>query len=76
MGLPLHIDRVCAGPLPDPAAGPLYAVVAPESGGASFQADVVDGAGNRYVHLSGYRMVEVPGGVDTEPLRALQAVVA
>jgi len=76
MGLPLHIGRVSTWPMPDPAAGPLYAVVTPADGGAGFQADVVDGAGNRYVHLSGYRMVEVPGGVDTEPLQALQAVVA
>jgi NAD(P)-dependent dehydrogenase (short-subunit alcohol dehydrogenase family)/acyl carrier protein len=76
MGLPLHIDRVCCLPQAGATTERLYAVVTPEAGGGSFQVDVVDAAGNRFVRMSGYRMVEVPYGVDIEPLKALHAVVA
>ena len=57
---------------PDLAEGPLYAVVTPAADGDSFDAEVVDAAGNRYVHLRGYKMVAHPDAVDVEPLRALK----
>jgi hypothetical protein len=58
MGLPLHLDRVCLYRTPESAGGPLFAVVTPAAGGATFDVAVVDAAGNRYLGLSGYRTVE------------------
>jgi hypothetical protein len=57
---------------PELAEGPLYAVVTPDH--ESFDADVVDTAGNVYVHLSGYRTVALFNGVDAEPAKELHAV--
>jgi hypothetical protein len=51
-------------------------VITPDSSEGSFDAEVVDTAGNRYVQLRGYKMVAHPDAVDVEPLRALHAVVA
>jgi len=74
MGLPLHIHQVCLRRSPDLAEGRLYAVVTPDPEQGSFDADVVDIAGNLYVRLRGYRTVALPNDVDAEPLKALQAV--
>jgi len=76
IGLPLHIGQVCLWRAPDLAEGPLYAVVAPATDEDSFDAEVVDQAGNSYVQLRGYKMVAHPDAVDAEPLTALQAVGA
>jgi hypothetical protein len=76
MGLPRHIDRVSLLREPDLADGTLYAVVTPSPNRSSFDADVVDTKGNRYLHLSGYHTVALPGGVDAEPLKALQAIMS
>jgi len=76
IGLPLHVAEVCLWRSPDLAEGPLYAVVTPDPHADSFDADVVDAAGNRYVHLRGYKMVAHPDAVDIAPLRALTAVPA
>jgi len=76
MGLPQHVRQVCLLRTPDPAVGGLYAVVTPKPEQGSFDADVVDAAGNRYVQLIGYSTVALPYVVDTEPLKALQAVAA
>jgi len=76
MGLPLHIDRVSVASLADLAERRLYAVVTPDPGRGSFDAEVVDTAGNRYVQLSGYRTVALPGAVDAEALKALQAIMS
>ena len=54
----------------------LYAVVTPDPGRGSFDAEVVDTKGNRYLHLSGYRTVAVPNAVDAELLKALQAAMS
>ena len=75
MGLPQHIDRVCLGREAELAEGPLYAFVTPyEKEG--FGAEVVDTAGNRYVHLSGYLVVSLPDAVIPEALKAREPVVA
>ena len=74
MGLPHHVDRVCLWREPNPADGPLYAVVTPDTCEGSFDADVVDAAGNCYLRLSGYHVVELPGDVDAGPLKALLSV--
>jgi hypothetical protein len=76
MGLPQHIDRVsllvCD---PEEAEGQLYAVVTPNPFEGSFDAEVVDAKGTRYLQLSGYRTVTVPGAVDAGRLEALRAAM-
>ena len=76
MGLPKHVRHVSLLSKPDPTVGGLYAVVTPKPNEGSFDADVVDAVGNRYVQLIGYSTVALPYVVDTEPLKALQAVAA
>ncbi|HUK14965.1 MAG TPA: SDR family NAD(P)-dependent oxidoreductase [Bryobacteraceae bacterium] len=71
MGLPLHVDQVSLWREPGLADGPLFAVVATHGAGANFDADVVDAAGNLYLQLNGYRVVELPGVVDAAALRRL-----
>ena len=77
MGLPQHVHQVVfvARARIWPKAR-LYAVVTPHPEHESFDAEVVDATGNRYVHLSGYRTVALPDSVDVEPLKALHAVMA
>jgi len=75
-GLPQNVHQVSLVRAPDLADGPLYAVVTPDAGGGSFDAEVVDIKGNCYVHLSGYRTAALPNNVDAEPLKVLQAVMA
>ena len=75
MGLPLHIDRVAVA-RPDLAGGRLYAVVTPDPARGSFDAEVVDTAGTRYLHMKGYRTVALPGAVDSGRLKALQAIMS
>ncbi len=76
MGLPQHIDRVSLLRSPDLAEGRLYSVVTPNQAHGSFDAEVVDAAGNRYVKLSGYRTVAVPNSIDGESLKALQVAMS
>ena len=75
MGLPEHVHQVSVWRSPDLAEGPLYAVATPNPDDGSFEAEVVDTAGNRYVHLRGYRTVAHPEGIDPESLKALRPVV-
>jgi NAD(P)-dependent dehydrogenase (short-subunit alcohol dehydrogenase family) len=74
MGLPQHVDRIHVWRAPDLANGPLYAVVTPYPLQGSFDADVVDTAGNHYVRLSGYRTVPFPVAADA--LKTLQTVMS
>jgi len=76
MGLPQYVRQVSFLRTPDLAVGGLYAAVTSTPDQGSFDADVVDGAGNRYVQLVGYRTVALPNVVDTKPLKELQAAVA
>ena len=76
IGLPLYIQKVGLWRSPDLAEGPLHAVVTPGSHADSFDAEVIDAAGNRYVHLHGYQMVAHPDAVDATLLRAMQMAVA
>ena len=77
MGLPQHVDQVCllsadvARQVSRPPKAEFYAVVTPDPDGGTFDAEVVDTAGNQYVRLSGYRTVALPNSVDAEPLKAL-----
>ncbi|MGB7433988.1 MAG: SDR family NAD(P)-dependent oxidoreductase, partial [Candidatus Acidiferrum sp.] len=74
MGLPQYIGRVSLLRSPERAEGDLYAVVTPKPDQGSFDAEVVDTAGNLYVQMRGYRTVALPNTVDAEPLKQLQAV--
>jgi hypothetical protein len=77
MGLPQHIDRVSLLRSPDLAEGArLYAVVTPNQAQGSFDGEVVDLAGNRYVQLRGYRTVAVPNNIAGESLKALQMAMS
>jgi NAD(P)-dependent dehydrogenase (short-subunit alcohol dehydrogenase family)/acyl carrier protein len=75
MGLPQHVDKIQLLRMPDPAAGPLYCVV--KAGPSdSMDADVVDGAGNCYLQVIGYRTVVFREEISAEPLRALAHATA
>jgi NAD(P)-dependent dehydrogenase (short-subunit alcohol dehydrogenase family) len=75
MGLPQHVDCISVLGAPELSDGRLYAVVTPNPIQGSFDAEVVDTAGHRYVQLSGYRTVEFPNAVDAERLKALRAAM-
>ncbi|MFZ0772104.1 MAG: SDR family NAD(P)-dependent oxidoreductase [Candidatus Sulfotelmatobacter sp.] len=77
MGLPQHIDWVSSLllPVPEMADTRLYAVVTYDGRG-TFDAEVVDTKGNRFLNLSGYRTVANPSALDGERLKALQAAMS
>jgi acyl transferase domain-containing protein/NAD(P)-dependent dehydrogenase (short-subunit alcohol dehydrogenase family) len=77
MGLPNHIDCV-SSPLraSDQVSARLYAVVTPDLATGSFDAEVIDMQGNRYLQLSGYRTVAMPAAINAEQLKMLQAVMS
>jgi acyl transferase domain-containing protein/NAD(P)-dependent dehydrogenase (short-subunit alcohol dehydrogenase family)/acyl carrier protein len=74
MGLPHRVHQVCFRPEQEPTDGGFYAVVTPARDHESFDAEVVDTIGNRYISLTGYQTVAFSNGVDAEPLKALQTV--
>jgi len=76
MGLPQHIDRVSLSSTPDLAKGRLYALITPDAKQGTFDAEVLDAAGNRFLRLSGYRTTAIPNAVAAEPLQVLQALMA
>jgi hypothetical protein len=73
MGLPLRVDRVRLFRSPESAEGPLFAVVTPAADFASFDADVVDSAGNLYLCLNGYRTVQFRETVDLQLVQTAEA---
>jgi NAD(P)-dependent dehydrogenase (short-subunit alcohol dehydrogenase family) len=76
MGLPLHLNEVSWLRSPKSAEGRLYAVVTPHPEQGTFDAEVVDSAGNCYVRVGGYRTVALPDGLDAESLKTMRSVVA
>ena len=58
------------------AEGRLYAVVTPHPKQGTFDAEVVDAAGNCYVRVVGYRTVALPDGLNAESLKTMQSVVS
>jgi acyl transferase domain-containing protein/NAD(P)-dependent dehydrogenase (short-subunit alcohol dehydrogenase family)/acyl carrier protein len=76
MGLPLRVELVSWSRAPESAEGPLFAIVTPDEKHSSFDAEVVDAHGNRYLRLRGYRTAALPQSVDGTALQALHAVTA
>ena len=76
MGLPVHVEQVSWSREPESAEGHLYAVVTPHPEEGTFDAEVVDSIGNRYVRIEGYRTAALASGVDAESLKTLRSVVA
>jgi len=75
MGLPQRVAHVSLYRDPLAAASPLFAVVRPCADG-SFESDVVDGEGVRYLHLSGYRTVLFREDVDARVFQTVETVLA
>ena len=75
MGLPLHVEQVSWLRAPKSAEGRLYALVTPHPEQGTFDAEVVDSNGNRYLILNGYRTVATGNGLDAESLQAMQALI-
>jgi hypothetical protein len=59
-----------------PANARLYAIVTPDPGRGSFEAQVIDTEGRRYVQLKGYRTVATPNAIHSERLKGLRAMLA
>ncbi len=75
MGLPRSVASVTLYRQPEPAAGPLYALVTPDATGESFDALVVDSAGTRFLRLTGYRTVVFRENIDPGLLAPAEAVM-
>ena len=71
IGLPWRVASVSAHPSAETAEGRILAIVQPAADG-SFDAKVVDEAGNVLVDVAGYRTVESPSGVEPEVLARLR----
>jgi hypothetical protein len=76
MGLPQHIQEVRFERSPELAEGRLYATVTPDLHSEGFDVEVIDTAGNRYIHLTDYRTIALPEGVNAEALKALQTLMS
>ncbi|HKC71014.1 MAG TPA: polyketide synthase dehydratase domain-containing protein, partial [Terriglobales bacterium] len=74
LGLPQRVEEIRVLRSPETAARPLYAVVTPQP--SQFDVEVIDTDGTVYVQLKGYRTVALPGGVDANALKALQALTS
>ena len=76
MGLPQHVDRISLFGVPESADTRFYAVITPDPGHNSFDAEVTDSKGNCYMRLNGYRTIALPSAIPTEKLKALQAAMS
>ena len=76
MGLPRHVDRVSLYRAPDATEVRCSPSSLPMPATGSFDADVVDRAGTRYLHVSGYRTVVFREDVDARVFASAQAVMA
>jgi hypothetical protein len=75
LGLPTQVDQVTAWPTSTSMHGALYAVVTPHAEQGTFDAEVVDANGNRYLRLDGYRTTALPVPLDADTLTSLQNLV-
>jgi len=76
MGLPWQVGQLSWLRTPEGAEQSFYALVKPDLEKKTFDAEVVDAAGNRYLRLVGYRTAEIASGIDSDPLKALHDAVA
>jgi acyl transferase domain-containing protein/NAD(P)-dependent dehydrogenase (short-subunit alcohol dehydrogenase family) len=76
MGLPNHIGSVSLQSIPEPGDARLYAIVTPDPAHGTFDAEVADAKGNRFVHLSGYRTIATPISVNAEQVKVLRALLS
>jgi NAD(P)-dependent dehydrogenase (short-subunit alcohol dehydrogenase family) len=76
LGLPMRVDSVTTWKSPELGSGHFYAMVTPHPEQGTFDAEVVDAEGNRYLQLDGYRTVGVPLPMDADTQKALQQLVA
>jgi Polyketide synthase dehydratase len=75
MGLPHHVQCVSSAKVPDSHVR-LYAVVTPDPAHGTFDAEVVDEDGRRYVHLGGYRTIAMPSAVNADHVKTLHAMLS
>ena len=75
MGLPWQVLQVNWLSQPESAGHSYYALVTPRPDQGTFDAEVVDSQGNRYLRLVGYRTAEVSSSVDSDPVKALHDAV-
>ncbi len=76
LGLPIHIQHVSWLNAPEAAENHLYALVTPHPELGTFDAEVVDATGKKYVQIDGYRTAALPTALDTETLKTLHQVVS
>ena len=76
MALPHYVRQASFFWPADLTMGRLYAVVTPNVAQESFTAEVLDEKGNCYLSVNGYQTVALPGFVDAERLRSLQAILS
>jgi hypothetical protein len=50
-------------------------MVTPHPEQETFDAEVVDASGNRYLHIDGYRTAALPSPIDAESLASLQKLL-
>ncbi|ABF39470.1 beta-ketoacyl synthase [Candidatus Koribacter versatilis Ellin345] len=75
LGLPTRVDQVVAWPMANAVPHPLYAVVTPHPEHGTFDAEVVDADGNRYLRVDGYHTTALPAPIDPEVLTSLQQLI-
>jgi hypothetical protein len=76
MGLPHHVHSVTSLSSSEPLETPLYAVVTPDSSRGTFDAEVIDSKGRRYVQLIGYRTIAIPTALNPEQVEPLRAALS
>jgi len=74
LGLPQHLGGVGLQLPPQSREGRLYAVVTPIPENGTFDAEVIDAAGNRYLRLNGYQTVAFSENVDVEAFNGMRTV--
>ncbi|MDR3749066.1 MAG: SDR family NAD(P)-dependent oxidoreductase [Acidobacteriota bacterium] len=74
-GLPRDVHKVSLLRAPDLAESELYAVVTPNPEEGTFDAEVVDVAGNCYLRLTGYRTAALPEALTAEQEKSWQAAM-
>jgi hypothetical protein len=75
LGLPLRVNQVTTWKSPELSSAKFYAMVTPHPDRGTFDAEVVDAEGNRYLQLDGYRTIGVPLPMDADTLKAVQQAI-